>query len=214
MTERSENMKITLYLIGPFIMIALGLYGFSNAPVTFLLFYGWMFCVCILLKSHFRKGKRKILLSVVTGVISGLTFFLTIVLVAIVFQTQALDVEEVRSLLGEWGFSGVGLVLVLIFINPVLEEVYWRGIMHDYFRVKLNDRGAALLTSFFYTLYHFLSVIPLFEWPMNVFAAFPVFLAGLFWSFLRLKTGSLVGPIFSHAMADIGILCIYWIYIV
>ncbi|KHE72352.1 CPBP family intramembrane glutamic endopeptidase [Halobacillus sp. BBL2006] len=207
-------MKTTLYLIGPFIMIALGLYGFSNASVTFLLFYGWMFSVSLLLKGHLRKGKRRIQLSIVTGVTSGLVFFLTIVLVVLTFQAKILDVEGVRTLLGEWRFSGVGLVLVLIFINPILEEVYWRGIMHDYFRVKLNDRGAAFLTAGFYTLYHFLSVIPLFEWPMNALAAIPVFLAGLFWSFLRLKTGSLAGPIFSHALADTGILCIYWIYIV
>ncbi|ARI78436.1 CPBP family intramembrane glutamic endopeptidase [Halobacillus mangrovi] len=205
-------MKMLISLFGPFSMIFIGLSIFSNVPVTFLLFYGWLLTGSLILRKYLPKGSPR--LSVISGVFSGFVLFTGIVGAVTMLHSFVLDVENIQLLLGRWKFSGIGLVLVLLVINPILEEVYWRGVMHGYLLRSFKERIAVVLTAGFYTIYHLLSVLPLFEWPMNMFSVIPVFLAGLFWSYLRKKTGSLFAPILSHAMADAGILTVYWLYIV
>ncbi|MGI8314769.1 CPBP family intramembrane glutamic endopeptidase [Halobacillus mangrovi] len=205
-------MKLFIYLFGPFTMIFIGLYIFSNVPLTFLLFYGWLLTGSIFLRKYLPKGSPR--LSVISGVFSGVVLFAGIVGAVTMLHPVVLDAEDIRLLLDRWKFSGIGLVLVLLVINPILEEVYWRGVMHGYLLTRFKERIVVVLTAGFYTIYHLLSVLPFFEWPMNMVSVIPVFLAGLFWSYLRKKTGSLIAPILSHAMADAGILTVYWLYIV
>ncbi|WP_343215034.1 CPBP family intramembrane glutamic endopeptidase [Evansella tamaricis] len=101
------------------------------------------------------------------------------------------------------------LIFILIVINPILEEVYWRNFMLKKQMGEWNRHSAIFITAFFYTLYHFLSILPMFQVPLNVAAVVPVFAAGIFWGYLREKTGSIVGSIVSHALADMGIICVY-----
>lgn len=201
-------MRNTVYLIGPTIMIVLGLYAFSSVPVTFILFYGFLGVVCLL---HRKEEVLKITpISLFIGMGSGALFYITIFGGVWLFQDQLINVEAVRSLLKEWGFSGLGLIFVLIVINPFLEELYWRGVMLN----RLGRSGAAIVvTAIFYSLYHILSVVLLFTWPLNILLVLPVFLAGLFWAIVRKKTGSLVSVMISHLLADAGIMSIYWFLI-
>jgi uncharacterized protein len=127
-----------------------------------------------------------------------------------------MDITHLQSLLAEWGLSGNGifvLLLVFVTVNPILEEVYWRGFMFSKLKMKGNAIKAIFITSFFYTLYHFLSVIPMFQWGFNIVAVIPVLLAGLFWGYIREKTGSIIGTMISHTLADLGIVCVYWFII-
>lgn len=116
----------------------------------------------------------------------------------------------------EWGFSGageIGLVLVLLLANAILEEVYWRGYMFNRLRKKGTAFSAIGLTAFFYTLYHLLSIIPIFTASFSFAAVIPVLIAGLFWGYIREKTGSIAATIIGHGLADLGIVCVYWFII-
>ncbi|GAI71816.1 unnamed protein product, partial [marine sediment metagenome] len=97
--------------------------------------------------------------------------------------------------------------------DTLLEELYWRGFMHQKLAKKRRPGPVILLTALFYSLYHFLSVIPLFAWPFNVMMVIPVFLAGLIWGYMRYRSGSLLGSIICHALADTGIMAVYLLYL-
>nr|WP_281350727.1 CPBP family intramembrane glutamic endopeptidase [Metabacillus lacus] len=119
-------------------------------------------------------------------------------------------------LLISWSFTGnyvFGLAFVLVFINPVLEEVYWRGYMMDRFLRTSGPLSAIAVTSFFYAFYHLLSIWYIFSWPYNLLIVLPVFVAGIVWGLFKYKLRSVSAPIISHSFADGGILLVYFTYV-
>ncbi|ETP69759.1 CPBP family intramembrane metalloprotease [Planococcus glaciei] len=206
-------MRNALRLIGPTVMIFIGLQVMENVAITFLLFYSWLLFVPLIDRAfpveQLKLDKR----GVVLGVGSGLLFFIFIFGGLSWLHVYLLDIEYLRTLLMDWGFSGRGeilLVLVLLLANPVLEELYWRGYMFNRLRMKGSALYAVGMSAGFYTLYHLLSIIPIFEAGFSFVAVLPVFIAGLFWGFIREKSGSMTATIISHVLSDFGIVCVYW----
>lgn len=207
-------MRFWFLLVGPTLMIFVGLQWLNSVIVTFLLFYSWLLFVPILSKRFSIKevisNERQ---SIWYGVISGTVFFTFIFGGLFWLHSYFLDLDVLRQLLDDWGFSGngvFGLMFVLLCVNPILEELYWRGFMHNRIKEKGTATRAIWMTATFYTLYHFLSVIPMFQWPLNIVAVLPVFIAGLFWGYLREKTKSITAGIISHVLGDLGIMFVYW----
>ncbi|GAA4846357.1 hypothetical protein GCM10023310_25420 [Paenibacillus vulneris] len=101
----------------------------------------------------------------------------------------------------------LGLVIVLTLVNPILEEWYWRGFLLH----KLHAKKSALwISSLFYSLYHGIVLLPLFELPLSLLSCIPVFAAGMIWGWMSSKYRSLCGSILSHAMAEAGIMVLYF----
>jgi uncharacterized protein len=200
-------------LIGPTFMIFIGLQLFGSVVITFLLFYSWLLLVPIMDRAIPRESFLVTKNGLLVGVGSGLLFFLFIFVGLNWLNIYFLDIDQLRVLLMEWGFSGGGeiaLILVLLIANPILEEVYWRGYMHE----KLRKNGTAVytiwMTGVFYTLYHLLSVVPIFQGIYSIAAVLPVLAAGLFWGYIREKTGSIAATTVGHGLSDLGIVCVYW----
>lgn len=206
-------MKTFSRLIGPTLMIFVGLQLFENVAITFLLFYSWLLGVPLLdmlpPKERFKLTRKALFV----GIGSGLVFFTFIFGGLSWLHVYLLDLERLRQLLLDWGFSGPGeilLVLVLILANPILEEFYWRGYMFTKLRIRMSANLTILTTAAFYTLYHLLTIIPIFSLAFSLIAVLPVFAAGLFWALIREKTGSITAAIISHMLSDLGIICVYW----
>lgn len=206
-------MKTFSRLIGPALMIFIGLQVFENVVITFLLFYSWLLGVPLIdmlpPKERFKLTRKALLV----GIGSGLLFFVFIFGGLSWLHVYLLDLEALRKLLLDWGFSGSGeilLVLVLLLANPILEEFYWRGYMFTKLRPHMSADFTILTTAAFYTLYHLISVIPIFSITFSLVAVIPVLLAGLFWALIREKTGSITAAIISHMLSDFGIICVYW----
>lgn len=219
-------MNLVLLFLGPTLMIFLGLQVMSSVPLTFLLFYGWLFAVPAVEWFVIRRKTRKETFrqmglvfnrkNVYHGVATGLLFFLTILLAGYFFHSFLFDHDDLQALLADWQFSGdlvIWLILVLLVINSFLEEIYWRGYFFKKLEGKRSVRAMLLLTSLFYSLYHFLSIIPLFSWPYNIMMVVPVFIAGMIWGYMRFKSNSLVGSIVSHILADAGIMAVYILFL-
>jgi len=214
-------MKLSVLLIGPTIMIYLGLIIFNSVPITFILFYGWLLFVPILLyfrnKSiRWNRKKHLNLKSFTVGLISGVISLVAIYGAVALLHNLVFDLGELKQILVEWNFTGsilFWLIIFLIFINPVLEELYWRDVMYK----RLIDRvGAAqtiMITSFFYSLYHLVPLFSIFAFPFNFIAVIPVFIAGLMWGYFRYKLNSISASIISHILADLGIMLVYLNYI-
>lgn len=206
-------MKNALRLIGPTAMIFIGLQVMENVAITFLLFYSWLLFVPLIDRAFLMKQLKLDKRGIILGAGSGLLFFVFIFGGLSWLHVYLLDIEYLRTLLMDWGFSGRGeilLVLVLLLANPVLEEIYWRGYMFNRLRVKGSAFYAVGMSAVFYTLYHLLSIIPIFEAGFSFVAVLPVFIAGLFWGFIREKSGSITATIISHVLSDLGIVCVYW----
>lgn len=210
--------KQIILLFGPTLMIFLGLPLLHNVVITFSLFYGWLLFVPLLVIYWNKKSEihlevpfsKKI---IAIGVISGCICLTAIYGFVYVFQSSVLDVPELRQLLADWDFSGskiILLILILAFINPILEEFYWREFMYKRLLQHIGHTLSILVTSIFYSLYHFIVVMEIFSFPFNALAVIPVFLAGIMWGIFRLKLNSIAAPITSHCLADIGIMMVYW----
>lgn len=203
-------------LVGPTLMIFIGLQLLESVVITFLLFYSWLLFVPLIDKAFPKEQLKLDKKSAILGAASGLAFFLFIFGGLNWLHIYLLDIDSLRVLLLEWGFSGageIGLVLVLMIANPILEEVYWRGYMFNKLRMNGTAFSTILLTAFFYTLYHLLSIIPIFATGYSFAAVIPVLIAGLFWGYVREKTGSITAAIIGHGLADFGIMCVYWFII-
>ncbi|QHJ69134.1 CPBP family intramembrane glutamic endopeptidase [Planococcus halotolerans] len=206
-------MKMILLLIGPTIMMYIGLYVIENVAATFLLFYGWLLGAPLIGRAFPKERMQLSKQGFLLGIVSGVVFFVFIFGGMIWLHEYLLDVESLRELLVYWGFIGPGeiwLVLVLLLLNPVLEEVYWRGYMFEKIRIKGSAAITITVTAAFYTLYHVLTVMQLFEVAYTLVAVLPVLIAGLFWGYIRERTGSITATIIGHGLGDLGIVCVYW----
>jgi membrane protease YdiL (CAAX protease family) len=202
-------------------MIYLGLIVFKSVPITFILFYGWLLFVTLLLyignKSP-RLGRKKHLnlQSFTVGLISGLICLGAIYGAVAVLHNLLFDLNELKQVLVEWNFTGsilFWLIIFLIFINPVLEELYWREVMYKRLIERVGAAQTIMITSFFYSLYHLVSLFLIFAFPFNFIAVIPVFIAGLMWGYFRYKLKSISASIISHILADFGIMLVYLNYI-
>lgn len=209
-------MKRFLLLLGPTIMIFIGLQMLESVIIAFILFYSWLLAVPLFAGGvpllRFEATSKSVLL----GVGSGLLFFLFIFGGLNWLHVYFLDIDQLRVLLWEWGFSARGeiwLVLVLLVANPILEEVYWRGFIYEKLRKEGTAKYAILMTAAFYTIYHLLSVIPIFNGMFGLIAAVPVLIAGVFWGYVRETTGSITAAIIGHVLSDLGIIFVYWFLI-
>ncbi|WP_391116548.1 CPBP family intramembrane glutamic endopeptidase [Psychrobacillus sp. L3] len=215
-------LKHIILLIGPTIMIFIGLSLLHNILITFFLFYGWLLFIPLIIVYWNKENSNRILISLskkstLVGVVSGLICLIAIYSFVFIFQSSVLDIPQLQQLLEEWDFSGkkvVLLVLVLVLINPILEEFYWREFMYGHLVLKLGNVKAIMITSIFYSLYHLIVVMEIFSFPFNALAVIPVFLAGIMWGIFRFRLKSIAAPIISHCLADIGIMLVYWNIIV
>ncbi|HJF31207.1 MAG TPA: CPBP family intramembrane metalloprotease [Sporosarcina psychrophila] len=213
--------KLTTLLIGPTIMIYLGLIVFKSVPITFILFYGWLLFVPLLLyirNKSLRLDRKKHLniQSFIVGLISGLFCLGAIYGAVALLHNFIFDLNSLKQVLIEWNFTGsmlFWLIIILIFINPVLEELYWREFMYKRLIERVGVTQTIMITSFFYSLYHLVSLYSIFALPFNIIAVIPVFIAGLMWAFFRYKLNSISAPIISHILADLGIMLVYLNYI-
>ena len=219
-------MKNVFFLLGPTLMIFIGLTQFESVPITFILFYSWLFIIPLVttfksteLKKTFKLAFKNGFSSkaVIYGIVSGIFSLSAIFALVSLLQNYLFNMGQLKVLLVSWNFSGAnvwGLILILLVINPFLEELYWREFMHVRLQPVLGDRKTIFVTSFFYSLYHLLSLIPMFEMPFSLIAAIPVFLAGLLWGYFRIIFKTMVAPVISHVLADLGIVFVYLYYFI
>ncbi|MDF2678896.1 MAG: putative rane-bound metalloprotease [Brevibacillus sp.] len=219
-------MTLFFLLLGPTMMLFFGLQIGSNVPLAFLLFYGWLalvpvFDFLLLKKMSLQDALHQVGFvcdrkNALVGSATGICFFLFIVTGGYLFHSVLFDRASLSQLLVKWQFTGdvTGwLIAILVFLNPLLEELYWRGYLLHKLTGRHKARTAIFLAAFFYSLYHLLSVIPLFSAPYNVMMVVPVFAAGLFWGYLRNRQRSLFGSIISHMLADAGIMTVYLLFL-
>ncbi len=143
-------MRLFVLMIGPTAMILLGLQGLNSMLYTFALFYGWLLLIPLadgllqkkstlsenLKQLGFRVHKKNLKY----GLILGIVLLVVIPMTVALLRPLLFDVTELKPLLQAWGFSrhAVWYIVILVVVNPLLEEIYWRCYMYR----KLEKKAA------------------------------------------------------------------------
>lgn len=98
--------------------------------------------------------------------------------------------------------------LLFAAINPVFEEAYWRGALHDATE-HWPAWGAVLWSTALFVASHPLMWGVFSEGNRSPMLFGTLALMGLAWSWMRRVTGSLRWPLVSHALVDIGNLSVF-----
>ena len=217
---------LVLAALGP-LAVAIGLLVLKNAFLTFLLFHG-LVCLGIPIVDLVVLQKLKVAGvlgslgltyhrgSLRVGVYSGIAFLVAIVFFFYVLRDSVIQEGEIQSLLHSWQIqrNHVFVLLVLMILaNSVLEEIYWRGYTLGRFRSQLKTIPAVVLSSLFYASYHLITTANLFSMQVGILFTSVIFCAGVFWGAMRVRSGSLYGPIVSHFLADAAVMIIYVAFI-
>ena len=216
-------MKTIIFLLGPSLMIFIGLALLESVPYTFLLFYGWLFLIPFV--TYWKNNEVKTIIqnlwngltlkSFYIGAASGVLSLITIFISVSLAQNRLFEVSLLKELLIKWQFSGPnvwGFILVLLIVNPFLEELYWREFMHVRLQSLYSGTKTIFISSLFYSLYHLIPLIFMFEILYSIIGTISVFVAGLLWGYCRLTFKSIIAPVISHALSDLGIVLIYLYY--
>lgn len=215
-------ISIILSIIAP-IVIYLGLEIFNSITLTFVMFHG-IVCLgipiidlfiikkCSLKKVFKTIGFINYKKTIVWSILTGILFFLIIILFFSFLKKYIIDIKNIETLLEQWNLNPKYMMLflfIMIFANSVLEEVYWRGYIFSRFKRCTNIKIVIILTSLFYCSYHFITTINLFSVVYGIIFSVVILGAGIFWGFMRYKFDSIYFPMISHLLADLGIMLIY-----
>lgn len=201
--KRSTLIKI-ISPLSPYVAVALGLYVFGNGWISFLIYHFLLFCF-ILAAGNARLFKKIFVgwhklagtIAVPAGALSG-------VVVWMLWPNISIEPENLPFKLSEFGLSGYGwvvFVLTFVLINPVMEEVFWRGFLEDEKKGKWPWAADILFAG-----YH-LPVLAFIIKPWWLLLAFAILCGGaMAWRWLNRGLDGLAVAFASHIAADVSII--------
>lgn len=105
--------------------------------------------------------------------------------------------SKIEILIRNRSLSNTILLIVVAFIGPVVEEVFFRGFLYSAFRKSWGVLPALFLSSVLFSVVH-----------LQVYSFFPLFLIGWLLAYLFEKTRSLFPAIFLHAVYNLILILI------
>jgi len=143
------------------------------------------------------------------GISSGCLLFMVILYGLQLLFSHEVHPLFVRQVLEHWGLQENWLwffVFYIIVINSLLEEVLWRGFVLERLLMGTAKRKALVLSSFFYSFYHFILGSALFGVKWGLLVTVLVFAVGVFWGWMKLHHQTVYPTWISHMLADAGIM--------
>lgn len=200
----------------------------KNTLLTLILFHGG---ICILpplieMKINRRHSLKKIFqilgfknfaVAGASGVKAGLVFAAIIFLFFFLFHDRLIDIKKIERLLSTWNFTIEHSLFFSVFMaigNSFFEETLWRGYVYHKLVILKGIRFTVLFTAIFYASYHFFIAAMLFSVGIAALFTIAVFLAGVFWGYLRNRTDSLWAPFVSHFLVGISLMISHHLFIV
>ena len=96
---------------------------------------------------------------------------------------------------------GPFLALPILFLVVIAEECVWRGLLIDMLQRRYSDSHTVLLSTALYAVPHLCSG----SWLLMAV----VLVCGVIWSRLRVMTGSLMVPLLTHLIWDLGVFVLF-----
>lgn len=117
-------------------------------------------------------------------------------------------------------FFAIYAIISMIF-SPIGEELFYRGLIHECFATKWNDKIASIIdsTAFSFThLAHFGVVYHLGKWDFllipSILWVILLFFTCILFSIARRKSGSILGAILAHAGFNLAMIYFIFFYVI
>jgi membrane protease YdiL (CAAX protease family) len=212
MNLANRNIQISWFTVAvlglmPWGLISLGMYGLKDFRFTLILYE---ICGCLLpvvciqgfsfpripVFSNFNK--RLILLSILIGNTALLSAWY--VMNPFIFRSKdflhTIQVIHLDTLPNQ-----IVLASCLILANPILEEMFWRGLIYQQIKQKSNTDAACVISSILFGAWHWV-ILQAFFYPLAAIGiSMIIMIVGLILSLIYEKTGSLLEPILIHSLA-------------
>ena len=215
-TRRRLGIVLCLTLL-PWPAVWLGMYRLDSLWVTFLLYHG-----CCLLpaavwgrrlwRGAWRAPTRPQALALLAAIGVGLPVFL---LGYAWIGADILNSHALLSVVTHRGFAARELwplAFYFVPVNAVLEELFWRGVVLNELR-GLDETASTLgvtWTAFTFAAWHWLVLHLLLRPGWAELAVLGILAAGVFFSWLYRRTGSIVVPILWHGLVfDLALILIF-----
>ena len=93
------------------------------------------------------------------------------------------------------------VIIVIAIVPAISEEVMFMGYIQRSFEFKMKPVWAALITAFFFGVYHF-----------NPYGLFPLIALGFYFGFAAYISKPLIVPMFLHFLNNFGAVILYFIF--
>jgi membrane protease YdiL (CAAX protease family) len=201
-------MGKVLFALWPVIAVSVGLIGMGSAWGAIALYHCGIVAALLGKPDAGRPDSRHGLHRgwALSAIPVGVTAFVSVRMLLPTLAGEAADVfwKEMPARLAAVGLEGAALPLFALYfitVQPLLEEVGWRGVL------QRPEKGLRWEDAAFAT-YHLLVIYYLFPgaWILMGLSFVVLTTAAWFWRQLAAKTGGLQSVILQHAAADAGII--------
>lgn len=208
---------VLLLSLAPWPAVWLGMYVLHNLVWTFFLYHG----LCLLPAAvwgrklwldslHLPKKRYLVILLITTLIALPLTLYIYHIL-----GNSFIDASSLLTVVTQRGFKAswyVPLGFYFVPVNAVLEELFWRGVVLNELKglSERYSRIGAIWTAFTFAAWHYLPVRLLLRPGWAELAVGGIVLAGVLFSWLYRKTGSIILPTLWHALVfDLALILIF-----
>ncbi len=202
----------------PWMWVSLGRFAWPHFGMILALYHGMACSLPVLLLARPfprllpRKENWELIMAVIVSVIVGNVFIVGgwSLIAHESFQSQAFaDFLDRLNFAPSRDF--LFFTLFFIFVNPVIEEYFWRGLIYPGFRRHMGPVPAILLNAFLFSIWHWLIIQPFLNVEGEIFLLLAIFLGGIFFCFFREKTGGLLPAIIVHGFgADVPLMILFY----
>ncbi len=210
------------YMLQLFEIIGIHLFGISKTDkhimavinATIMDVLGFFVVLYFVVKKHKRKlidlgiSFKNFIRNVKVGIIGYITLLpiLSLILLLVLSLLQLIKYEPPSVPIFELFYEEsrpkllFALAVLVAFLGPVAEEVFFRGFAYPALRKRVGVKNAIILISFVFALLH-----------TNAVGLLPIMALGALLAYLYEKTGSLIPSITVHIIHNMII--IYFVYI-
>jgi len=122
--------------------------------------------------------------------------FIYIIVMSMVLGIEA-PASKIETLILNRSVSNTVLLIVVSFIGPIIEEIFFRGFLYSAFKKNWGILPALFLSSILFSLVH-----------LEVYSFVPLFIIGWLLAYIFEKTKSLFPAIFLHAIYNLILILI------
>jgi membrane protease YdiL (CAAX protease family) len=189
----SSNFKILFEIILLLIQLSLVLVLFIIFPIIWYYSINGYNFKNIFLSLKLKKENIKI--SILWGIITVILAFVIIAFVGGLFQIFGFDLTDSSNIPQLELYFSIPSILILITIQPIGEEIFFRGFLLDKFTNIFGTKTAIIMNSILFGIAH-LSF-------GNIYPAILTFIIGLILSILVIKTNNLYSAIIAHVLFNV-----------
>ncbi|MBC8393455.1 MAG: CPBP family intramembrane metalloprotease [Deltaproteobacteria bacterium] len=199
--------RISIFV--PYVAVLVGLCVLKNAWIAIGLYHFGMTVFLV-------TGNRSTLLkkaytgwnfaATVIGILMSAMIFPIIFFFWKLMQLENMPLNTVLSNFGLHGTSWFFFMIYFSTVQPLLEELYWRGYL-------VHGNKCFSWTDLAFAGYHILVLAWFVKLPWLVIAFVLLTLTAYIWRYLAFKYEGLIVPLLSHVAADIGIIAAIYVLI-